>query len=80
MKNLSKIIKIATAILAVAAVVYVVVAYGDKIAAWVKRRLGRGTCEYDYECDDDCENCDCTCEDCECQCEDHAAEEDDFQN
>ncbi len=59
------IIKIATALAAVAGIVYVIAAYGDKIVAWAKKLLG---------CDP-CANCDADCETCDCQCEDECFEE-----
>ncbi len=63
------IIKIATALAAVAGIVYVVAAYGDKIVAWAKKLLGCDPCA---DCDADCETCECECDD---ECFEEAAEE-----
>ena len=59
MKTWTVIVKILAALAAVAGVVYVVAAYGDKIVAFARRLLGR-----DYECF--CDDCDCDgdCEEC----------------
>ncbi len=68
MKTVGVILKILAALAAVAGVVYVIAAYGDKIVAWAKKLLGiPGECC----CDCDCEDCDCECdcEDCECDCD-----------
>ena len=88
MKAMSIVLKILTALAAVAGVVYVIATYGDKIVAWAKRLLGKcecfdecegcecncdGECTCECECDD-CECCDCEC-DCECECECEETEE-----
>lgn len=63
MKVASIIIKIVAALAAVAGVVYVIAAYGDKIVAWAKKLMG-------------CCPCDGECECCEEECfEEEAAEE-----
>ena len=63
MKTVNIIIKIVAALAAVAGVVYVIAAYGDKIVAWAKKLLG-------------CCPCDGECECCEEECfEEEAAEE-----
>ena len=67
MKAMSIVLKILTALAAVAGVVYVIATYGDKIVAWAKGLLGKCEC-------DDCECCDCECG-CECECECEEAEE-----
>ena len=81
MKAMSIVLKILTALAAVAGVVYVIATYGDKIVAWAKGLLGKcecdecegcecnvdGECTCECECDD-CECCDCECG-CECECE-----------
>lgn len=54
MKNWTVIVKILAAIAAVAGIIYVVAAYGDKIVAFARRLLGR-----DYECLCDSEDYDC---------------------
>lgn len=64
MKNWTVIVKILAALAAVAGVVYVIAAYGDKIVAWAKKLLG---------CDP-CADCDCECDECDCiEVEDEAA-------
>ena len=40
MKTLNAIVKVLTALAAVAGAVYLVAAYGDKIVAWAKRVIG----------------------------------------
>lgn len=62
MKALGIILKIVTALAAIAGVVYVVATYGDKIVAWAKSMLGKFCC---------CECCDC----CECEEDEAPAEE-----
>lgn len=54
MKNWSVIIKVVAAIAAIAGIIYVVAAYGDKIVAFARRLLGR-----DYDCLCDSEDYDC---------------------
>ena len=66
MKTFYTILKILAVLVAIAAIVFVVVAYGDKIVAWAKKLLG---CTCECEC-----NCDCDCE-CECECEEAPVEE-----
>lgn len=56
-KTLGLILKIVAAVLAVAGVVFVIVAYGDRIVAWFKRTFGkffgcRCGCDCDCDCDD----------------------------
>ena len=41
MKVLSSVLKIATALAAVAGAVYVIATYGDKIVAWAKNLLNK---------------------------------------
>lgn len=52
MKAVNIIIKILAALAAIAGVVYVIAAYGDKIVAWAKKLLGRTAC-YEHVCEDD---------------------------
>ena len=66
MKAVNTIVKIATALAAVAGVVYLLATYGDKIVAWAKKLLNCGCC-----C---CADEDCTCEE-KCCCEEAPAEE-----
>ncbi len=56
MKNWTVIVKILAALAAVAGIVYVIAAYGDKIVAWAKKLLGCNPCA---DCDCECEECDC---------------------
>lgn len=63
LKTLGLILKIVAAVLAVAGIIFVIVAYGDKIVAWVKKTFGKffGCCDCDCECECDCD-CDCCCD------------------
>lgn len=80
MKAVNTIVKILTALAAVAGVVYVIATYGDKIVAWAKKLLGsckccNGECDCECTCEGECE---CTCEgecECKCECEEAPAEE-----
>ena len=44
MKTVSIVVKVLLALAAIAAVVYVIVAYGDKITAWCKKTFGSLKC------------------------------------
>ena len=66
MKIFTNILKILTALAAVAGAVYLIATYGDKIVAWAKKLLNC-TCECDSEAE-------CACEEA-CACEESAAEE-----
>lgn len=68
------VLKILTALAAIAGAIYVIATYGDKIVAWAKNILASCPC-----CNDTCE---CACEgegECkcggECKCAEEAAEE-----
>ena len=70
------VLKILTALAAIAGIVYVIATYGDKSVAWAKKILASCPC-----CNDTCE-CECECEgegECkcggECKCAEEAAEE-----
>ena len=70
------VLKILTALAAIAGIVYVIATYGDKIVAWAKKILASCPC-----CNDTCE-CECECEgegECkcggECKCAEEAVEE-----
>ena len=68
------VLKILTALAAIAGIVYVIATYGDKIVAWAKKILASCPC-----CNDTCE-CECEGEgECkcggECKCAEEAAEE-----
>ena len=59
------IIKLLTALAAIAGVVYVIATFGDKIVAWAKSILP--TCDCECECDGECCEGECCCEEqCEC--------------
>lgn len=69
------VLKLLTALAAVAGVVYVIATYGDKIVAWAKKILAACPC-----CNDTCEcECEgegeCKCEEGECACTEEAPAE-----
>ena len=55
MKTFSLIMKILSALLAVAGVIYIVATYGDKIVAWFKKLLRKAKPVYSNKRDFDCE-------------------------
>lgn len=58
MKTVNTIVKILTALAAVAGAVYLIATYGDKIVAWAKKLLDSCPCK--CNCDiEDCADCDC---------------------
>ncbi len=63
------VMKILTALAAIAGVIYIIATYGDKIVAWAKKMLESCPCKCKVE---DC--CECECE-CGCECEEAPAEE-----
>ena len=64
MKTVNTIIKIVTALAAIAGVIYLIATYGDKIVAWAKKLLDSCPCK--CNCDiEDCADCDCQA-DCPC--------------
>ena len=71
------IMKILTALAAIAGVIYIIATYGDKIVAWAKKLLASCPCKCNVEdcceCECDCE-CKCSCG-CQCECEEAPAEE-----
>ena len=73
------VMKILTALAAIAGIIYIIATYGDKIVAWAKKLLESCPCKCkcECECDGECEcKCDGACEcECECQCEDAPAVE-----
>ena len=71
------VMKILTALAAVAGVIYIIATYGDKIVAWAKKMLESCPCKCKVEDCGDCAcDCECKCEcGCECQDEDAPAEE-----
>ena len=68
MKTVNTLVKILTALAAIAGVIYVIATYGDKIVAWAKKLLASCPCTCDVE---DCADCEC---ECECPCEEPAEE------
>ena len=74
MKVFANIVKVLTALAAVAGAVYLIATYGDKIVAWAKELLAKCPCKCNV---DDCAECECKCEEgeCECKCEEAPAEE-----
>lgn len=76
MKVVNTVVKIATALAAVAGAVYLLATYGDKIVAWAKKVLNCGCCVADSTAADE----DCQCgetSDCQdsCDCEQTPAQE-----
>ena len=75
------VLKILTALAAIAGTVYVIATYGDKIVAWAKDILASCPCHKTCECacegEGECEcGGECKCEGEEaCKCEEAAAEE-----
>ena len=80
------VLKILTALAAIAGTVYVIATYGDKIVDWAKKILAscpccNKTCECACEGEGECKcggECKCEAEgegECECACEEPAAEE-----
>ena len=72
------VLKILTALAAVAGIIYIIATYGDKIVAWAKELLAKCPCKCKVDdCKCECEGegeCNCECE-CKCACEDAPAEE-----
>lgn len=71
------VMKILTALAAIAGIIYIIATYGDKIVAWAKKLLESCPCKCKVE---DCAECDCDCEckgdcGCQCECEEAPAEE-----
>ena len=68
------VLKVLTALAAVAGTVYVIATYGDKIVAWAKKLMAACPC-----CGDECKcegegECECGGE-CKCECAEEAAVE-----
>jgi hypothetical protein len=75
MNAFKTVMKILTALAAIAGVIYIIATYGDKIVAWAKKLLAQCPCKCNV---DDCAECECEGEckcDCECACECETAEE-----
>ena len=71
MKTFANIMKVLTALAAIAGAVYVIATYGDKIVAWAKKLLAQCPCKCNVE---DCADCECEC-DCQCEAEAPVEEE-----
>lgn len=70
MKTFYTVLKVLAALIAVAAIVYVVVAHGEKIANWIKAQTARLRGLFGCCCGDQCQ----------CQCQDETAvQESDFE-
>ena len=54
MKAIDIVLKIVAALALIAGIAYVVVTYGDKIAAWFRKTFGCCCCSDDCCCDEDC--------------------------
>ena len=67
MNAFKTVMKILTALAAIAGVIYIIATYGDKIVAWAKKLLAECPCKCKV---DDCAECEC-----KCACEEPAAEE-----
>ena len=55
MKTFSMIMKILSALLAIAGIVYLIATYGDRIVAWFKKILQKAKPVYSNKRDFDCE-------------------------
>ena len=67
------VLKVLTALAAIAGTVYVIATYGDKIVAWAKKIMAACPC-CSKECECECEG-ECKCEaegECECKCAEEA--------
>ena len=80
--SMKVVLKILTALAAIAGTVYVIATYGDKIVDWAKKILAscpccNKTCECACEGEGECKcGGECKCEaEGECECEEPAAEE-----
>ena len=51
------ILKLLTALAAIAGIVYVIATFGDKIVAWAKSILPTCDCDCDCDCDGECKCC-----------------------
>ena len=71
MKLFTNILKVLSALAAVAGAVYVIATYGDKIVAWAKKLLASCPCKCNAE---DCADCEC---ELDCPVEEEVAEEED---
>jgi len=70
------VLKVLTALAAIAGTVYVIATYGDKIVAWAKKIMAACPCCNDT-CECECEG-ECKCEgegECKCECTEEAPAE-----
>lgn len=80
MNTFKIVVKILTALAAIAGIVYIIATYGDKIVAWAKDLLAKCPCKCKMEeeaaCECECSGeCDCGGEcKCSCSCEEAAEE------
>ena len=77
MNAFKTVMKILTALAAIAGIIYIIATYGDKIVAWAKNLVENCPCKCKCNCDSECAckcegGCDCQCE---CECEEAPAEE-----
>ena len=73
MNTFKVVVKILTALAAIAGIVYIIATYGDKIVAWAKKLLAQCPCKCKVEEEAACE-CECSGEcacggECTCKCE-----------
>ena len=71
MNAFKTVLKILTALAAIAGAIYIIATYGDKIVAWAKELLAKCPCKCNVE---DCGDCKCECG-CKCECAEAPAEE-----
>ena len=68
------VMKILTALAAIAGAIYIIATYGDKIVAWAKSLLEKCPCKCTCKCEGE-EPCECKCpckcnlSDCKCKCD-----------
>ena len=75
MNAFKTVMKILTALAAIAGVIYIIATYGDKIVAWAKNLVENCPCKCKCNCDGECEcKCDGGCQ-CECEGQEAPAEE-----
>ena len=53
MKTFGAILKVVAVLAAIAGLIYIVAAYGDKMVAWAKKFLSRKSAEFECDYDDD---------------------------
>lgn len=55
MKTFGAILKVVAALAAIAGIIYIVAAYGDKMVAWAKKFLSRKSAEFECDYEDELE-------------------------